>query len=134
EAGGLGLIGGGYADPAWLEQALSDAGGARVGVGFITFALAQRPDALSVALDAGVPVIQLSFGDPRPFSDQVHERGALLVCQVQSAEEVTAALDAQADVIVAQGQDAGGHGRPDRATMGLVPATVDQVAPTPVVA
>jgi len=32
-AGGLGLIGGGYGDPDWLETAFRDAGNARVGCG-----------------------------------------------------------------------------------------------------
>jgi nitronate monooxygenase len=133
-AGGFGLIGGGYANPAWLAMELAEAGDARVGVGFITFALAERPEALHLALEAGAPAIQLSFGDPRPFADVIHGSGALLICQVQSFEEVTLAISAGADVIVAQGQDAGGHGRPDRGTIGLVPSVVDRVAPLPVVA
>src|SRR5690606_37936773 len=35
-AGGLGLIGGGYGDAAWLEAQRARAGDARVGCGFIT--------------------------------------------------------------------------------------------------
>ena len=134
EAGALGLIGGGYADPAWLEVELDRADGARVGVGFITFALDERPDALRVALAARPPAIQLSFGDPRPFVEQIRQAGALLICQVQSPEELALAQESQADVIVAQGQDAGGHGRPDRGLVGLVPSVVDQAPTTPVVA
>lgn len=133
-AGGFGLIGGGYCDSTWLGTELTEAGDARVGVGFITFALAERPEALHLALEAGAPAIQLSFGDPGPFAELIHRRGALLICQVQNSEEVTLALSAGADVIVAQGQDAGGHGRPDRGTIGLVPSVVDRVAPLPVVA
>jgi nitronate monooxygenase len=133
-AGGFGLIGGGYADPDWLVTELAAAGNARVGVGFITFALDRRPGALRIALDAHPPAIQLSFGDPRPYADDIHNGGALLICQVQTAEEIALAVAAQADVIIAQGQDAGGHGRPDRATMGLIPSVVDMVTPLPVVA
>lgn len=134
DAGGFGLIGGGYADPVWLERELELARGHRVGVGFITFALERRPDTLDLALDAGPVAVQLSFGDPRPFVDRIRAAGALLVCQVQSDEEVAAAVEVGADVIVAQGQDAGGHGRPARGTMGLIPSVVDRVAPIPVVA
>lgn len=134
EAGAFGLIGGGYADPDWLERELAVAGDARVGVGFITFALDRRPEALRLALDAGPPAVQLSFGDPRPYADEIHARGALLICQGQSSAEIALAVEAGADVIIAQGQDAGGHGRPDRGTIGLVPAVVDAVAPVPVVA
>lgn len=133
-AGGLGLIGGGYAWPEWLERELVEAGDARVGIGFITFALDERPDTLRMALDAAPAAIQLSFGDPRPYADAIHARGAVLICQVQSSEEIDLAVAAGADVIVAQGQDAGGHGRPDRGTFGLVPSVVERVAPIPVVA
>lgn len=133
-AGGFGLLGGGYADPDWLRRELGEAGDARVGVGFIAFALAERPGALDVALAAGVPAIQLSFGDPRPFAGAIHDAGALLICQVQREEDVAAALEADADVLIAQGRDAGGHGRPDRGTMGLVPSMVDRVGSIPVAA
>lgn len=135
DAGGLGLIGGGYADVRWLERELAEvATGSRIGVGFITFALDEHPEALDLALSADPVAIQLSFGDPRPYVERVRAAGAMLICQVQSDDEVSAALAAGADVIVAQGQDAGGHGRSARATMGLVPSVVDRVTPTPVVA
>lgn len=129
--GGLGLIGGGYADPVWLRHELELAGDARIGIGFITFALDQQPDTLQVALDTKPVAIQLSFGDPRPHASRIHDQGALLICQVQSDEEIELALEAGADVFIAQGQDGGGHGRGERATMGLVPSLVDQVAPRP---
>ena len=131
---GLGLIGGGYVDPDWLSRELAVAGESRVGVGFITFALDRRPGALRLALDAHPPAIQLSFGDPRPYAEDIHNSGALLICQFQTSEEIVLAVAAGADAIIAQGQDAGGHGRCDRGTMGLVPSVVDMVAPLPVVA
>ena len=50
-AGGLGLIGGGYADdPDWLEREFSAAGNQAVGCGFITWALRKSPHLLDVAL------------------------------------------------------------------------------------
>lgn len=134
DAGAFGLIGGGYGDPAWLARELELAGDSRVGVGFITFALEDRPDALRLALDARPPAIQLSFGDPRPHADEIHDAGALLICQAQTTDEIDLAVAAGADIIVAQGRDAGGHGRPDRGTMALIPAVVDRVGPIPVVA
>lgn len=133
-AGGLGLIGGGYADPDWLTAQLEAVGDARVGVGFITFALDGRPEALRVALEARPVVVQLSFGDPRPHAEAVKAAGALLMCGVQTPDEVTRAVEAGADVLVAQGRDAGGHGRPDLGTMALIPSVVDEAAPIPVVA
>ncbi|SHL84010.1 Nitronate monooxygenase [Roseovarius marisflavi] len=40
-AGGLGLIGGGYGDADWLMREFNAAGDARIGVGFITWSLAR---------------------------------------------------------------------------------------------
>lgn len=133
-AGGLGLIGGGYAGAAPLVIELDAAGDARVGVGFITFALAERPDSLRIALERRPVAIQLSFGDAAPYVDQIHAAGALLISQVQTVAEARRAALVGADVIIAQGQDSGGHGRPGQGTMGLVPAVVDAVHPLPVVA
>jgi len=45
-AGGLGLIGGGYGDPEWLEREFAQAGNARIGCGFITWSLARKPGLL----------------------------------------------------------------------------------------
>ena len=56
------------------------------------------------------------------------------ICQVQTVVQAREAAAAGADVIIAQGRDAGGHSGMTRGTMGLVPAVVDAVAPIPVVA
>ena len=52
---------------------------------------------------------------------------------MQDLEGARLAREAGADVIVAQGTEAGGHGG-TLATMPLVPAVVDAVTPIPVVA
>jgi nitronate monooxygenase len=134
DAGGLGLVGGGYGEPIWLARELAAAGRSRVGVGFITFALDARPDSLRLALEHGPVAVQLSFGDPTPYVDLIHNAGALLISQIQTVGEAVRAAESGANVIVAQGQDSGGHGRPGRGTFGLVPAVVDAVGPVPVVA
>lgn len=133
-AGAYGQIGGGYCDLDMLRREITLAGDARVGVGFITFALEREPAALDVALELGPPAVQLSFGDPGPFAARIHDAGALLICGVQTPDEVDQALAAGADVLVAQGRDAGGHGRPDIGTMSLIPAVVDRAGSVPVVA
>jgi nitronate monooxygenase len=54
---------------------------------------------------------------------------------VQTLEQAKQAAGAGADVIIAQGRDAGGHSGTTRGTIGLVPAVVDAVGPSiPVVA
>lgn len=76
----------------------------------------------------------LSFGDPTPFTARVREAGCKVICQVQTLAQARQAADAGADIIIAQGRDAGGHSGTTRGTIGLVPAVVDAVAPIPVVA
>lgn len=131
-AGGLGLIGGGYGDADWLEAEFARAGAARVGVGFITWSLARQPALLDLALDHRPAAVMLSFGDPKPFASAIKDAGAKLILQVQSLAQARAAAEAGADAIVAQGAEAGGHGAA-RGTMSLVPAVADATS-VPVVA
>lgn len=126
--GGLGLIGGGYGDRAWLRREFAEAAGARIGCGFITWALADRPDLLDEALSHRPVAVLLSFGDPGPFAATVKAAGALLICQVQNRGHAEHALGCGADILVAQGTEAGGHGYGPRSTFTLVPEIVDLVA------
>ena len=126
-AGGLGLIGGGYGDPVWLEEQFDAAGDARVGVGFITWSLRKSPSLLTDVLKRRPAAVMLSFGDPRAFIDEIRGAGAALLCQCQDMEHVADALDAGADMVVAQGAEAGGHGAV-RGTLTLVPEAADFIA------
>lgn len=126
-AGGLGLIGGGYGDPGWLDEQFQAAENARVGVGFITWSLKQSPSVLTGALKHQPAAVMLSFGDPRPFVDEIRAAGALLICQCQNMDHVWDAIDVGADVVVAQGAEAGGHGA-TRGTITLVPEAADLLA------
>jgi nitronate monooxygenase len=131
-AGGLGLVGGGYGDPAWLrtELELVRAGTQRPwGVGLITWHTSR--EVVELALGYEPHAFLLSFGDPRPFAPAIKAAGCRLICQVQDVEAARVAVAAGADVLVAQGAEAGGHGA-IRATLPLVPAVVDAVASLPV--
>lgn len=132
-AGGLGLIGGGYGDADWLTRAFDDAGDARVGVGFITWALARQPQLLDSVLDRNPVALMLSFGDFRPFLARIRGAQSKLIVQVQTLDQARAAVDAGVDAIVAQGTEAGGHGGA-RATLPFVPAVVDIAQGVPVIA
>ena len=134
QAGGLGLIGTGYASADVIRRELTQAGNARVGVGFILWALDEKPEALDVALSAAPPAIMLSFGDPTPYVQSIKAAGSKLICQIQTLEGARQAAAAGADIIIAQGRDSGGHSGTVRGTIGLVAAVVDAVAPIPVVA
>jgi nitronate monooxygenase len=128
-AGGFGILGGGYGDRAWLEQETAKLIGsaAPFGVGFITWSLAKQPELLEIALGARPRAIMLSFGDPKPFAPRIKASGSLLICQVQDEAMARQALDAGADILIAQGTEAGGHGA-SRTTIDIVPAIVDLAA------
>ena len=128
-AGGLGLIGGAYGDPEWIDEQFDEARGDRVGIGFITWSAAQKPAVVAAALQRKPAAVMLSFGDPMTFAADVRAAGAALICQCQNLDHVRAALDAQADIVVAQGSEAGGHGA-DRGTFTLVPEVADLLART----
>jgi nitronate monooxygenase len=127
-AGGLGLIGGGYGDETWLRREFDLADGARVGCGFITWSLTTRPELLDLALAYHPVAVMLSFGDPTPFAEKIRSSGARLICQVQNLDHTELALQVGADVLVAQGSEAGGHGYGHRTTIALVPEIVDLIA------
>ena len=106
-AGGLGLVGGGYAgllgaEPD-LHHELALVRGHTFGIGFITWALARNPGVLDEMLGYRPACVFLSFGDAGPFAAKVRAAGAQLICQVQCLRHVDEALDAGAAIIVAQG-------------------------------
>ena len=89
---------------------------------------------LDEALEAGLKIVSLFWGDPTDYVQKIHDADALLLQTVSSAEEGRQAVAAGADVIVAQGWEGGGHVKSQIATLPLVPAVVDAVAPVPVIA
>jgi len=89
---------------------------------------------VAVALDEGVTALSFFWGDPAPYVQRAHDAGALVIHQVGSVEEARRSVDAGADVIIAQGFEAGGHVAGVVSTLALVPQVVDAVSPTPVAA
>jgi len=136
EGGGLGLVGGGREDVAWLNRELDivAAGtGKPWGVGFLSWAAGAA--IVEQALARRPAAVLLSFGDLQPLAPLVHAAGAKLIVQVTDLSEAREAIDVGADVVVAQGTEAGGHsGGAGRSTMAFVPVVVDLAAPTPVLA
>ncbi len=133
-AGGLGMVGGGYGDLNWLKRELERVAAATHspwGVGLITWKATR--EAVELALSYKPRAFFFSFGDASPYVDAVKARGCALVCQIQDLRGAREARAMGADFIVAQGAEAGGHGAA-RATLPLVPAVVDAVEPVPVLA
>lgn len=135
EAGGLGTM------ALWLAEI----GAMRTRIRELK-ALTQRPFAINLRLDGdaqprldacleeGVGIVSLFWGDPTDLAPRAKAAGALVMQTVRSAEDARRAVDYGVDVVVAQGWEAGGHVWGTVATMALVPAVVDAVAPVPVIA
>jgi len=132
-AGGLGNLGLSWADDAGdvvrATAALTDR--PLSGNFVITSDQHRRVDQ---ALSAGLKSVSFLFGDPSGYVDSVHDAGALVMHTVGSAEEARRAVGVGVDIVVAQGWEAGGHVESGVATLPLVPAVVDAVAPVPVIA
>jgi nitronate monooxygenase len=132
-AGALGSVALWWADDAgdWVREtaALTD----RPFAGNFVLTSDQRRR-LDQALSAGLRIVSFLLGDADSYVEPVHDAGGLVMHTVASAEEARRAAGAGADIVVAQGWEAGGHVRGGVATLPLVPAVVDAVAPLPVIA
>jgi NAD(P)H-dependent flavin oxidoreductase YrpB (nitropropane dioxygenase family) len=84
--------------------------------------------------ESGAAAVVLFWGDPAPLVDAVRRLGMVVMLQVGSVEEATAAVEAGVDVVITQGVEAGGHVRGTTSIWELLPDAVDAVRPAPVVA
>lgn len=136
EAGGLGMIGGtSPGGPDWLRaqiRAVRERTSRPFGVGFLT-AFAGVQHLIAVAIEERVPVMAHSFADPTPYVGAAHDAGARVLVQVQTVEQAHVAARAGADVVAAQGAEAGGH-TGYSGTLPLVPAVIDATGGIPVIA
>ena len=136
EAGGLGTLSGTWREPSELRALIRQ-----------TKALTDRPFAvnlvlawdmterLEICLEESVPRVSFFWGDaPAKLISRCHDVGARVFHTVGSAEEARKAVDAGADFIVAQGIEAGGHVWGNVGLLALIPAVVDAVGDTPVIA
>jgi nitronate monooxygenase len=134
DGGGLGLIGGARGDWDWLARELDIVTGRTTrpwGVGFLAWSA--DPAIVRRTLEYRPHAVMLSFGNPAALAGPVTDAGVPLIVQVTDLDEARQALDAGADVLVAQGSEAGGHGGA-RSTLPFVPAVADLAGPVPVLA
>jgi nitronate monooxygenase len=95
------------------------------GIGLVAWVLQRRPQLLDIAIAAKPKLISISFGDPAPYAERVHNAGILLCSQVQSRKWAQTALDAGVDMLVAQGTEAGGHTGSAVGTLPLLQIVLD---------
>jgi enoyl-[acyl-carrier protein] reductase II len=91
-------------------------------------------DAFTATLERAPAVV--SFGLDEAGTDlikRVHDAGSLVMQQITTVDQARSAVEHGADIIVAQGGEAGGYAG-TVSTLSLVPQVVDAVRPVPVVA
>jgi enoyl-[acyl-carrier protein] reductase II len=91
------------------------------------------PEAFEATLEARPAVISYHMGDPGDLVDRAHLAGSLWMQQVMDVDQARRAVECRADIIVAQGSEAGGHSG-FVSTLVLVPQVVEIAADLPVVA
>ena len=112
KAGAFGMIGAGIdSDPSWITdqiQAVREKTDRPFGVGFISSASGIEK-VIEAVLEAKVAAVSHSFADPTPFIRQAEGSGVKVFAQVQTMANARKAIEAGADIIIAQGSEAGGH-------------------------
>ncbi|MGB4863954.1 MAG: nitronate monooxygenase family protein [Tepidiformaceae bacterium] len=88
---------------------------------------------MEVVIEEKVEVFASGLGSPAAWMDRLKANGTKVLCLVGNVKNAKRTAGIGADVVVAQGTEAGGHtGR--IATFALVPQVIDAISPTPVVA
>jgi nitronate monooxygenase len=88
---------------------------------------------MEVVIEEKIPVFASGLGSPAAWMDRLKANGTKVLCLVGNVKNAKRVAASGADVVVAQGTEAGGHtGR--IATMALVPQVIDAVTPVPVIA
>jgi len=137
DAGGLGVLGASFvptAETAELVRRARELTSKPIGVNLLLHAAADRVDEV-LAFEPEV----FSTAWPRDDQDlaaifaKAHERGCVVMHMVPLAEDAVRAAEAGADVIVAQGNEGGGH-IGELASTVIVRQVVKAVAPLPVLA
>jgi nitronate monooxygenase len=134
-AGGLGMLPLTWTPPAEIAPLVEETRRLTDRPFGVNFGLEwDQNERLASALLAGVRVVSFFWGDAAEIVGQARDAASIVFVTVGTAEEGRAAAAAGADVIVAQGWEAGGHVWGTVSTLALVPRVVDAVAPVPVVA
>jgi nitronate monooxygenase len=127
-AGGVGSVTATGMTPSYLARVLDDVRGRTSGVVAANF-LTGDVDAEAVRLAATrATIVDFFWSEPdRALVELAHDSGALVSWQVGTVEEARAAVAAGADVVVAQGMEAGGHVRGTAPLLPLLAAVLEAV-------
>jgi NAD(P)H-dependent flavin oxidoreductase YrpB (nitropropane dioxygenase family) len=135
KAGGIGALGVGFTPPELLRQYIRDIRAATDAPFNINFISCFDNDAqVKVCAEERVPIVSWHWGHPSAANlALLRDAGVAYWEQVGNVDDARRAIDAGAEVIVAQGYEAGGHnyqglpGQPGLPTFVLLPSIVDAV-------
>ncbi|MEM7570139.1 MAG: nitronate monooxygenase [Pseudomonadota bacterium] len=134
-AGALGMFAGSALGPERLAQSLSQVAPENIKRCAVNIINAMPGDALiDVALSAGVRTFSFFWGINDALMARVKDAGGTVLQTIGAPSETRPARDAGADVLVAQGWEAGGHVWGETATMALLAPVVAEAGEAPVVA
>jgi enoyl-[acyl-carrier protein] reductase II len=130
EAGGLGVLAGGSMTPEELKEEIrlvKSKTQKPFGVN-IPVVRPESENLLRVSIDEGTHVIFTSAGNPRRFTQEIHDADRKVIHVSPSATLAQKAADAGVDAVVAEGIEAGGHdGYEEITTMALIPMVVSKL-------
>ncbi|MBV9351420.1 MAG: nitronate monooxygenase [Mycobacterium sp.] len=116
KAGGLGTLG--LTTPrglrASIDQVRAESPGRAIAVNLLAPFVHRRH--VAVCVDAGVDVVVLAFGGKRGLVDHLRDAGIFVFMMVGTEPEARRAIAWNADGLIAQGREAGGH------LVGIMPA------------
>ena len=96
--------------------------------------LDRQRDVIEVLFEYNIKLVASALGPPPPWMIEMgKEKGVMVAALAGTLEHAKRSAEAGADLIIAQGYEAGGH-TGEISTMVLVPEVVDAVAPLPVLA
>lgn len=127
-AGGLGIIGSGNAEPSWVRKeirrtrSLTDK---PFGVN-IYFLSPYAEEVMEVVIEEEVPVVTTGAGNPSKFIPKLKERGIKIFPLVSSVALAKRLEKLGVDGLIAEGMECGGH-IGEITTMALIPQIVDAV-------
>jgi nitronate monooxygenase len=126
EAGGYGFLGMVRESPRRIAREIAAVRAAtRRPFGVNLIPAATDPDLLeaevAVCLEARIAAVTLFWDLDAEIVRRLREAGVTVVCQIGSPDEAEAALRAGADMLVAQGREAGGHVRGTTPLRALLP-------------
>lgn len=134
--GGLGLIGAGSMYPETLREHIRKCKAATqkpFGVN-VPLMYPEVETIMQIIMEEGVKIVFTSAGNPKAWTDRLHQQGILVAHVVSSTRFAAKCEEAGVDAVVAEGFEAGGHnGREETTTFCLIPA-IRKVCALPLIA